>query len=303
MKTNKLIILCALLGLFALTYSCKKIDIPVSNQISVTLSSKGAGYLTNDVSVAPAAPIAFSWTINSPTPFEFVYIQRNGTEIFKAQVAPSTSYSGDNSFLADAAPGIYTYRFLARDKAGTFLGEKNIVVTVTSDFYYYTQKTLFVPDSTAKTNPTYYSTTTNEVFSYTGLGAKSNLVDFGYFYDPVTTGTPPVPNGHTIYALNVSPVPSAIAMNDLSSFTKNATVFKRVTAPTFANVTSSASLQTAGVANLGSGTSNSINKLASGNLILFKTVTGKYGMIQINYINQDNPSKKTFINIDVKIQK
>lgn len=301
MKINKLIVRCTLLGIFALTYSCKKIDIPISNQISVSLSSKGASYLTNDITLAPATPISFSWTINSPTSFEFVYIQRNGTEIFKAQVPPSTTYSGDNSFVADAAPGVYTYRFLARDKAGTYLGEKIIVVTITSDFNYFTQKTLFVPDTTAKTNPTYYSTTTNEMFSYSGVGAKSNLIDFGYFYDPTLVSN--VANGHTIYALNISPVPSALEMNDLSSFTKNATLLKRITSPTFANITSSTSLQTAGDANLGSGTSTSINKLVAGNLVLFKTAAGKYGIIQVNYVSQDNASKGTFMSIDVKMQK
>jgi hypothetical protein len=304
MNTKKIFTLCAILSIIIIIYSCKKIDIPNTNTVNVTLSNKASNYITGNVSLNPSTPFAINFTISCPTDIETVFVSRNGTIVTTdVLTTDKRNFTADKSFVADAAPGVYTYRIWARDLAGKYLGEKNIVVTVTSDFYYYTVKNLLVPDTTAKTNPTYYSSSSHEVLSYTGMGTKSASIDFGYFFDPVTTGTPAVANGHTIYALNITPVPSAISMYDLASFTKNATIFKRVTSPTFATVNSSTVLQSAGVANLASGTSTFINKLVAGNTILFKTVSGKYGMIQVNYVNQDQPWKSTFMNIDVKIQK
>lgn len=303
MKTNKFIIFFFLLGLgFTTFYSCKKIDIPNSNTVTVTLQDKGVGYVTNNVTLSPGAALSFNFTITCPTDMETVYVSKNGTIVSTdVLTTDKRSFTADKAFTADVAPGVYTYRIWAKDKAGVYLGEKNIVVTITSDFYYYTNKVLFVPDTTAKTNPTYYSTVTNQVFSYTDGAAKSATIDFGYFYDPALTGT--TVNGHTIYALNISPVPSPITMYDLSAYTKNATLLKSVTSPSFASVNSSAALQTAGVAGLASGTTTSVKNLSTGKLILFKTVAGKYGILSVNYVNQDNASKGTFMNIDVKIQK
>ena len=302
MKKYKLITLCMFLGLLVVAYSCKKIDIPNTNQIEVAILNSGSNNIIGNVTVDPGTAFGIDFTVNSPVDMEYVYIYKNGTEVTKDQLTTNKRYfRGTKSFTADVAAGVYTYRILAKDKAGIYLGEKNIVVTVNSDFYYYTNKNLYVPDTTAKTNPTYYASLTNQVLSYTDAVSKSASVDFGYFYDPALTGT--TVNGHTIYALNVTPVPSAITMYDLTNFTKNATLLKLVTAPTFASITSSSALQTAGVANLGSGTTTSVKGLATGKLILFKTVGGKYGMINVNYVKQDNASKGTFMNIDVKIQK
>jgi len=281
--------------------SCKKIEIPNSNKIEVKLANSGTGYISGDVTLSPGASFSIDFSVSCPTDMEYVYIYKNGTEISKDQLTTNKTYfAAAKTFTADLSPGVYTYRILAKDKAGIYLGEKNIVVTITSDFNYYTNKTLFVPDSVDKTNLTYYASTTNSALNYITSSGISNIIDFGYFYDPTLTGT--TENGHTIYALNISPIPTPIAMYSLTAFTKNATLLKLVTAPTFASITSSASLQTAG-AGLSSGTTTSVKGLTTGKLILFKTVGGKFGILNVNYTNQNSAARGTFINIDVKVQK
>jgi hypothetical protein len=304
MKTKN-IILSAVLGLIIVVFGCKKIDIPNSNKVTVTFANPGANYVTENITVSPNAVIKFNFTITSESEMETVFIIKNLTEISKeAVVTNKTSFTSDKTFAADAAPGVYTYRFLAKDKAGVYMGERKLTITVTNDndYNFYTVKKLLVPDTTAKVNPTYYSLSTNEAFSYTIGATKSNLIDFGYFWDPTLTGSPAVPKGHTIYALNLTPIPAPLSIYDISTFTKNATLLKVITSPTFANLNSSTLLQSTGVSQLASGTSTSIIQ-AVGKTILFKTVAGKYGALQISYGNQENPNKSTFVVFDIKIQK
>ncbi|TCC90014.1 hypothetical protein EZ428_12015 [Pedobacter frigiditerrae] len=303
MKTKN-IILSAILGLTTIVFSCKKIDIPNSNKVNVTFANPAANYVTENITVSPNAVIKFNFTISSESEMETVFIMKNLTEISKETVTTNKlSFTSDKTFAADAAPGVYTYRFLAKDKAGVYMGERKLTITVTNnnDFNYFTVKKLIVPDTTTKINPTYYSLSTNEAFSYTTGATKSNLIDFGYFWDPaIQSGT--TPKGHTIYALNITPIPAPLSIYDISTFTKNATLLKVITSPTFANLNSSTLLQSTGVSQLASGTSTSINQ-AVGKTILFKTVAGKYGALQITYANQENPSKSTYIVFDIKIQK
>jgi len=208
------------------------------------------------------------------------------------------AFSSVKKFVADSIAGTYTYRVVAKDASGVYVGSGgDLVVTVSADFNYISYRFLYVPDSTAKTNKCYFATATGKTYSYTDGAANSASIDFGYFYD--TTGTAAnAPLGHTIYALNAS----TFAPYDLSSWTKNATVFKKATTPTFANLTSAGALKSAAVTNLTSGTTSKINGLASGNLVFFKTAAGKAGCAQINFVSGSNASSSTYINIDVRIQ-
>ena len=228
-----------------------------------------------------------------------VEIQRNGTRIdtFKIIGANTRSFSGLKRYRLDSIPGDYTYRIFARNNQNVYIGDggKSIKVTVTPDLYYWVNRELKVPDTVAKVNPNFFATSTGQTYSYTSAGpAKSAEIDFGYFYDTTTAGAPK----NTIYNLNAS----TFAPHDLTGWTKNATIFKRVTSPTFASLTSGSALRAAGIANLGSGTSPKITQLAGGNVILFKTVAGKYGAININYIDAVGTTPR-FINVDVRVER
>lgn len=308
MKKNNSILFFLTLVLAAGFTSCiKKVD-PVSYSLQVSLKSSGTNFVTTDVTVNPKDSVFFDFSVSSVSDMKYISIEKNGTPVSKDTLTGSANrrtFSAVKKFAADSATGVYTYRILARDSAGVFLGDKNIVVTVSSDFVYYTVRNLFVPDSTAKTSPCYFSTADGKTYSYTTGAANSANIDFGYFYD--TTNVTPTTNNprHTIYALNAS----TFAPYDLTSWTKNATIFKKITTPTFANITSKGILRTTGITNLASGATTKITSAgtANGNLtgvvIIFKTAAGKYGAMNINYTNQNSAAAGTYINIDVKIEK
>lgn len=299
MKPGKSIYTAMLLAMVTLAGCLKGVD-PVSTySLNVTFANKGDKYVSSDITVNPKDSIVLEFTVTSPKNMKYVTVQKNGSDFFKDTLTSATknSFTVVKRFVADSIAGAYNIRVLAKDSANVFLGDKSIVVTVTADFDYYTQRTLYVPDTTAKTNPCYFATKTGTAYSYSGVGTNSGLIDFGYVFDTASTLK------HTIYSLNTSPVPTGVNFYDISTWTKNATVFKKITTPTFANITSGGILRTAGLSNLSSGTSTKIAALAAGNVILFKTAAGKYGAIQINYIKTDSPNASTFMIVDVKVQR
>jgi hypothetical protein len=311
MKKN-IIILCASVMLVSMLTSCvKKIDalMDTSNTATVTFVKSGPKFLTEDATVNPKDSIQFNFTITSPSNMKYISIVKNGitSNVTLDTIKPNGNhhyFTAIKKLVADSIPGSYYFKVVARDTLGIYLGSSDpIVVTVTPDFYYYTNKRLYVPDTTAKTNKTYYNLTSQTAFSYSDItAATSNQIDIGYFFDPaILSGT--TLKGHTIYNLALSPLPSAISMYDISTFTKNATQMKLITTPTWANLNSGGILKAQGVAAFKTASANSINSLAAGSVILFKTVGGKYGAIQVTYTGGGSPSKSTYINFEVKIQK
>lgn len=285
-------------GLYA---SCeKKIDpIEETYSVEVTFNNGGEKYVTSDIEINPKDSIFFDFTVTAAEDMDVIEIQKNGAKIdtFKVTASTKNVFSGMKKYMADSIPGDYSYRILARNKAGVFMGDGNklIKVTVKPDFYFWTYRFVYVPDTLAKTNKTYFATAKGQIYSYTEGAANSAAIDFGYYYDTTTA------NRHTIYALSAAQ--PQLGFYDISSWTKNATVFRKASSPSFNNLTSGAALAAAGKTNLSSGTSSKATALAAGNLVYFRTAAGKVGCIQINYLEGVSPAKSTFINIDVKVQR
>ncbi len=307
-----IIILCASVMLVSMLTSCvKKIDalLDTSNTATVTFVKSGPKFLTADATVNPKDSIQFNFTISSPSNMKYISIVKNGitSDIVKDTIKSNGNhhyFTAIKKLVADSIPGSYYFKVVARDTLGIYLGSSDpIIVTVTPDFNYYTNLRLYVPDTTAKINKTYFNLTTPMSYSYSDItAATSNQIDIGYFFDPtILSGT--TPKGHTVYALNISPLPSAISMYDISTFTKNATQLKLITTPTWANINSGLLLKAQGVAAFKTTSATSINSLAAGSVILFKTVGGKYGAMQVTYLGGGSPYKSTYINFEVKIQK
>lgn len=279
----------------------KKVDPVDGSNATVVLKNEGAKFVTDNITVNPKDSLYFSFTISSEWTMKYVSIQKNPVNqtafLVRDTLTASNahSYTAVKKFMADSAAGSYVYRVVAHDAVGTYIGHKDIVVTVTPDFYYWVNRALQVPDSVAKTAENFFATATGKTYSYTSSGsANSAQIDFGYFYDTTAAGAPK----NTIYALNNS----TFAPHDLSSWTKNATIFKKVSSPAFSTLISASGIRAAGIANLGSGTSSKITQLAAGNVILFKTAAGKYGVINVNYIDAVGTTPR-FINIDVRVEK
>jgi len=303
--------------------SCKKGVEPVDgSKANIELRGTAKGFITGNVTVNPNDSIFFDFTVTSQEDMGFVSVQKNPvnqTAFIRRDTLNASnkySYTAVMRFRADSANGSYVYRIAAHTNKGVYIGHRDIVITIEPDYYNYTNRFLYAPDTTGKNNKCYISVTDGaKTFSYNEGVAASSTIDFGYFYDTAKTlvNTTLVTNGHTIYALSNNQFPSY----DISSWTKNATIFKRLSSgapnPTFANALSAGTLKTAGMLQLSSGTTNRVNMLNSNSpinaTVYFRTASGKVGMLFINFATvATNASggidtKQTFINIDVKVQK
>ena len=302
----------------------KKVEDVGEFNVTVEYKSSNPKAITGDITVNAKDSIYLDFSISSPSAdMSYVEIQKNGVRIDTFRMSAFTdkrNFSLLKGYRADSIPGDYSYRVLARDARAVFMGDggKLIKVTVTPNYTYWAQRILVVPDTTAKTNPCYFATTNGQNYSYTSAASVSNLIDFGYYFDTtkVNAGSPATlqPRGHTIYALTNTVAP--FTPYDISSWTKNATIFKASTA-NFTTTNSAGAIRTAAVAALTSGTvtrfsqtdraAAQISNKLTGQVLVFKTATGKYGMLNVYYTNDNgalnNTANVSFISIEVKIEK
>jgi hypothetical protein len=311
----KKIILGSLLSGFILFSACEKKVEPIDSfDVTVEYRNSGPKTVTDEITVNPKDSIYFDFTITSGSDMSYVEIQKNGVtrvDTFRLSgFADKKTFSLKKGYRADSIPGSYTYRVLARDAMGVFMGDggRLLKVTVTPDFNFWSYRILQVPDSVAKTNKSYYSTTEGKVYSYTEGGANSAKIDFGFYWDTTGRGTTVTTDDlkHTIYSLSAAQ--PQLGFYDISSWTKNVTLLKKM--PTSVNfvtgLVSGGAIQTLIGGNMTSGTSSKVTTVsttAGSNVIGFKTAAGKFGAILIRYVAGDSPSPTTQIEVDVKVQK
>ena len=311
MYMKKIIFGSLVLGL--ILSACEKKVEPVDTfHVTVEFRNSGGKFVTSDVTLNPKDSIYFDFTISSPTDMSYIEIQKNGTRIdtFRLNSSNNRSFSLIKGYRVDSAAGDYTYRVLARDARAIFMGDggKMFTVTVRPDFSFWSYRILQVPDTVAKTNKAYFSSSDGKTYSYSDGGANTGSMDFGYYWDTTGRGTSSTSDDlkHTIYSLS-APQPQ-LSYYDISSWTKNVTLLKKM--PTSVNfvtgLTSGGAIQTLIGGNMTSGTSSKVSTVsttAGNNVIGFKTATGKFGAILIRYVNGDSPNKETQIEVDVKVQK
>lgn len=295
-----------IIGLLVLTVlfsACEKKAGPIDDfKVQVEFKT-GPKNLTGDITANPKDSIYLDFTITSPTDMSYVEIQRNGARVDTFRLnTDKRSFSLRKGYQVDSSAGDYRYRVVARDSRAIFMGDgdKEFTVTVVPDFDFWSYRILAVPDTTAKTNKSYFSTRDGKAYSYTEGGAVSATIDFGYYYD--VSGT----NKHSFYALSAPQ--SQLNFYDISSWTKNATELKKMPSSVnfVSNLRSAGAINTLIKGNMTSGTSTKVTAVSTSggnNVIGFKTAAGKYGAILVRFINQDLPAKETVIEIDVKVQK
>jgi hypothetical protein len=300
------ILLIAVIAVVALAGCEKKIESIDTYSVKVEFRNTGSKYLTSDVTLNPKDSIYFDFSITANEDMDYVEIQRNGSRIdtFRLPASNRRSFSKVKGYVADSAAGDYEYRIIGRSSIARYLGDgdKKIKVTITPDFTFWSYRVMKVPDTVAKTNKAYYAISTGNTYSYSEGAANSAQIDFGYYYD--TTGTFAGGSsllGHSIYALSTAQ--PQLNFYDISTWTKNATVFRVLSGANFVNITSKGAIYTVVKNNMASGTAQKVNKLVSGSVIGFKTVSGKYGAILIRYVNQNSAAKETYADIDVKLEK
>ncbi|MEJ8819850.1 hypothetical protein [Lacibacter sp. H407] len=312
MKFSFLKNITALGMLLVLIAACEKKREPIdAYKVTVQYKTGNPFAVTQDVEVNPKDSIFFDFTITSTEPMTYVEIQRNGVRIDTFNVTGSkNTFSGSKGYRIDSTAGTYSYRVLARNSQAVFLGDgdKVLKITVKPDFHFWSYRILSVPDSVAKTNKSYYSSIDGKTYSYSDGAANSATIDFGYYWDTTGRGTTATGDDlkHTIYALSAAQ--PQLPFYDLASWTKNATIFKKM--PTSVNfvsqLTSAGAIQRLIAGNMTSGTASKVTTVSTtggSNVIGFRTVTGKYGAILIRFVNGDSPNKETSIEVDVKVQK
>ncbi len=302
-----------ILGMLSATVllaSCeKKVDPVDTFNVTVEYRSGGAKYVTGDVTVNPKDSIYFDFTITAPEDMSFIEIQKNFARVDTFRLNNATNkrtFTMVKGYLIDSLPGDYTFRVLARNAQAVFIGDggKQFKVTVATNFNFWSDRLMKVPDTTEKVNKSYYSISEGKTYSYTEGNSNSTLIDFGYYWDTTGRGTASTTDDlkHTIYALNATQ--NQLGFYDIASWTKNATVFKRLTNVNFVSqLTSSGAIQTLIGGQMTSGTTTKIDKVVGGNVIGFKTAGGKFGAILVRRITGDSPGKTTEMEIDVKVQK
>jgi hypothetical protein len=302
--------LTAALVTAVLLSACQKKTDPVDgSNATVTLANAGTNYVTDNITVNPKDSIFFSFTVTSNMDMKYVSIQKNPVNQTAFLVrdtltsANKNSYTAVKKFMADSANGDWIYRIVAHDQVGNYIGHKDIIVSVKPDFNYFTYRFLRVPDTTDKVNTCYMATTTGALYSYTTGGANSAAIDFGIYYDTTGRGTAATTDDSTFVMYALNSVQPQLSFYDVSSWTKNATIMKKATSPTFASITSAGALRSAAITNLTSGARNKAVSLTTGTLVFFKTAAGKAGCLNVNFINGASPAKDTYMNVDVKIEK
>jgi hypothetical protein len=305
----KKIIIPIVVAIVALTSCEKKVDPVDGSNATVTLRNSGAGFVVDNVTVNPNDSIFFDYTVASSQDMGFVSIQKNPVNqtafVLRDTMTTATknSYTAVKRLRADSINGSFIYRIVAHTKTGVYIGHKDVIVTTKSDFDYFTYRFLQVPDTTDKKNTCYMSASKGLVYSYTTGSANSADIDFGLYYDTTFAASSSTTDDlrFSLYALSAPQ--SQLSYYDITTWTKNATVLKKVTSPAFNTLTSAGAIRTACNTNLASGTSNKITQLVAGNMVAFRTVAGKRGVMLINFANGSSPAKDSYVNVDVKIER
>ena len=285
---------------------CKKDYANIYNMfedVTVTLHDSSPYSITADTTYVQAGDsVVIDYTIKSTNKGIYtVAVHEAGAAIpfIKIPISKENRYSYSDvvRLKMDSKVGRTAYRIYALDSAGIYIGDgdKKFVVEIASDYFYWADRTIFVPDSINKDSKSYFSTTDGQVMSYNEAMSKSDLVDFAYCYSPS--------GGHTIYNLSYTPLP--FTGYDVSSFTKNATMFycqnRKGQLSTFQRMTTGKQIYNVGAKKANK--PNPIEGIEPTYLIYFKTANDKYGAMYVNGINRDSENSGTYMNVDIKVQK
>ena len=191
-----------------------------------------------------------------------------------------TTYAIDFEFNAQAAGVVETIVFTVTDKAGQY-AEKSLVITYEAVGVNVIKNADVNMGSFNDDFGSFYSTLNNTVYNITDASANQSKIDF-LFYKGAT-------NGPTI----ASPADvQANTVYDITGWTtKNATMFMEtsITATQFDEIGSIYTFPTF------ENSASDINQLESDDVIMFRTVDNKMGLIKINSIN----SRGDYVVLDV----
>jgi len=306
--------------------SCAKKSENIFNMfddVTVTFNNRSPLAVTDYKLVNDGDSVYVDYTINSAAEDMYsVTVERSagaqsGIERTTVQIADNAkrrSYS-DVLKLKMNRDGKTSYRIYAANQKGTYIGDgyKKVVIEVNPSHMVYSSRNIYLPDSTAKVQPSFFSLSDATTYSYTNGQANAAKIDFGIWRRPnpntnaqdVTTN----PFVYNLYAISAPTNPFPVY--DISGWTPKRTT--RFSAPqtsqtnTFLYTAVSGStieaLARARNPNLAVITATSFaTGLSPGASFYFLTPEGKYGIVLVNNISFDL-DRRPFVNVSIKIQR
>jgi hypothetical protein len=187
-------------------------------------------------------------------------------------------------------------------------GYKKVTIEVNPSYTIYANRDIFLPDTVAKVEPSFFSLTEGRTFSFTDGSANASKIDFGIFRTMYRDA-----QNNTLFAINLyntnKPV-TTFPIYDVTSWQKRLTIFSApVTNQGTVFLTGAISgsrietLARARTINLNATVATTAAAgLAPNNAVFFLTPEGKYGMLLVNRVTADAKGKP-YINVSVKMQR
>jgi len=223
------------------------------------------------------------------------------------------TYSGVYKMRATRA-GESKYRIYALNKQAVYIGDgyTSVAFNVKADYTFVANKRIYVPDSTLKDRPCYYSIKRGESFSYLNGKDVSADLDFGIYRVVAPQSEQAVAiGGFHYYLYSLSANPLFFNINDISTWTKRETLFSGQLAEsaTFNANTGTTMLSSVSIGTIASAKTINLKELPRtsaaaiklNSVIYFKTPEGKYGAILFKQITSDLDGKP-FVAVNVKVQ-
>lgn len=308
------------LGVITLA-SCKKESTNIFNMfndVTVTYNNSDPRCVTDYKVVNDKDEVWIDFTINSAVEDMYSYVVETsaGTQqpsrITYAISDPSQRRTFSSIIkMTMNRDGKSSYRIYALNQKGIYIGDgyKKVTIDVNPSYTILANRDIYLPDSTAKVLPSFFSLSDGTTYSYTDGAANASKIDFGIYRTMYKDA-----QNNTLYALNLfntSVTASTFPINDVTSWNpKRATKFSApVTgqATIFTNSAISGStietLAKARTINLNATTATTAAAgLAASSAVFFITPEGKYGMMLINQVTAD-AQKRPYINVSVKMQR
>lgn len=284
--------------------------------VTVTFNNSDPRSVVDYKTVNDKDEVWIDYTINSTNEemYSVVVERTTGTgfdrQTFRPAATERKSYSNIFKYVFQR-DGQTSFRVYALNQKGVYIGDgyKKVVVDVNPSYKIFTNRVVYLPDTTAKTLTSFFSLNNATAYNYTDGQTNADKIDFGIFrraYFDANTN-------QTLYAINLyspgTPV-NPFPIYDINSWTpKRTTKFSApIASQATAFLTSAVSgstieaLAKARTINLNAtvGTTAATG-LVQGSAVFFLTQEGKYGMIYINAITSDY-EKRPYINISVKMQ-
>jgi hypothetical protein len=314
-------------GIYKFTFTAGKFDIGKKfNFVIVAYDSEGSTTTANysvtvkaapvfiDIKIPDTAPastilyqnIAFTAGVTSELPIKSIQVLKNGVEVSSLT---KTTFANP---LSDQFP--FSYTTIDDDAGQTLIF--TILVTDSEDKEKTATYSLFVSGErppravqeytilmggqNSTDNGQFYSSADGKTSLRAGIAAKSATIDLLSFVSGAATGVnitaPSFANAPIIYTAANSGADAVVSW-PVRNVTQLIRLNPAVTAANFAALKMDKEIET--LFNNGGATTDNVNKIVANDVIVFKTVKGKHGLMLIKSIPANNAG---FITIDVKMQ-